>query len=66
MNHPINYNKQTQVFTNSYNDAGQFYWGQTKTWLSKKPFFQKKSSVLLLPSWRVQDIDNHEDWKTAI
>jgi len=65
MNNPTNYNKRTQLFNNSYHDAGQFYWGQTKSWLSQKPFFQKKSTVFLLPSWRVQDIDDEEDWKIA-
>ncbi len=60
-----NYKKRSQDLQPTFHDAGQFYWGTKKTWISKKNIFNKKSSIFLLPQLRVQDIDNIEDWKIA-
>ena len=62
---PKKVNKRSQDLEKAYHDAGQFYWGMAKTWLSKKEIFGKKSKIILLPRWRVQDIDVIEDWKNA-
>ena len=65
--HPINkidIGKRSQDLEETFHDAGQFYWGRKKAWMSKKNIFEK-SMPLLLPSWRVQDLDTLEDWERA-
>ena len=44
--------------------AGQFYWGRPQAWLQSQNIFEG-SKALLLPRWRVQDIDTEEDWMQA-
>ena len=56
---------RSQDLSQAYHDAGQFYWGSAKYWLSKKNFFGKNAKVILLPRWRVQDIDVMDDWEKA-
>ena len=46
-------------------DAGQFYWGKPAAWLEGKRIFDKHSKPVLIPRWRVQDIDTLEDWERA-
>ena len=58
-------NNRSQDLEQAYHDAGQFYWASAKSWLAEKKIFGKKSKVILLPRWRVQDIDVIEDWKKA-
>ncbi len=60
-----NYHKRSQDFPIAYHDAGQFYWGSCTSWLDEKPIFSKKSTVVLIPRWRVQDIDTPDDWANA-
>ena len=56
---------RSQDLEETYHDAGQFYWGDAKTWLAKKKILSIKSKMILLPRWRVQDIDTIDDWKKA-
>lgn len=56
--------KRTQDLSKSYHDAGQFYWGATDTWLSKKEILPN-SIGFPIPKWRSVDIDNLDDWKKA-
>ena len=58
-------NNRSQDLEKTYHDAGQFYWGNTKTWLNKKKIFDSNSKMILLPTWRAQDIDTIDDWKKA-
>lgn len=46
-------------------DAGQFYWGRPTAWLGDKRIFDRHSVPVIIPRWRVQDIDNWDDWKRA-
>ncbi|MFM6157595.1 MAG: pseudaminic acid cytidylyltransferase, partial [Sphaerospermopsis kisseleviana] len=48
----------------AYHDAGQFYWATPQTWLTKNSGFDGDLPVIL-PRWRVQDIDTLEDWQRA-
>jgi len=57
-------NERSQDLKDYYHDAGQFYWGTSEAWLSNKNFFEG-SMPLIIPSWRVQDIDTLEDWQRA-
>lgn len=46
-------------------DAGQFYWGRPDAWLTGKRLFDPHSAPIVIPRWRVQDIDDEEDWRRA-
>jgi N-acylneuraminate cytidylyltransferase len=62
---PEHFNTRSQDLEPAYHDAAQFYWGWTQAWLAGKPIFSAKTAPLVLPSWRVQDIDTPEDWARA-
>ena len=62
---PENFNSRSQDLEEVYHDAGQFYWGRTTAWLSGETIFGLNSLAILLPNYRVRDIDTVEDWKTA-
>lgn len=46
-------------------DAGQFYWGRPAAWLNGKRIFDLRSKPVVIPRWRVQDIDTPDDWERA-
>jgi len=56
---------RSQDLTETYHDAGQFYFARAKYFKQKKPIFSNKSKVVILPSYRVVDIDTSEDWQRA-
>lgn len=58
-------NKRTQDLPKYFQDAGQFYWGTPKAWLNLTPIFSKKSSIVLLGTNEVVDIDTFDDWRYA-
>lgn len=62
---PEHYATRSQDLPVALHDAGQFYWGTTEAWLAQKRVFQPMSSPILIPRWRVQDIDTPEDWHRA-
>lgn len=64
MFYPNHFNSRSQDLKESFHDAGQFYWASRLVW-SKTENLIEKSKPLLIPRWRVQDIDNQEDWKRA-
>ncbi|MCB4412107.1 pseudaminic acid cytidylyltransferase [Synechococcus sp. MU1611] len=47
-----------------FHDAGQFYWAKVSTWGENTNIFDT-GLPLILPRWRVQDIDTEEDWTRA-
>lgn len=55
---------RTQDLEPAYYDAGQFYWGKVSSWLGGLGL-QSHGSGLLIPQWRVVDIDTPEDWHRA-
>lgn len=55
---------RTQDLEPAFYDAGQFYWGMAKTWLEGKIIHQHGVG-LVIPGWRVVDIDTVEDWQRA-
>lgn len=61
---PQYFNSRSQDLVEAYHDAGQFYWATPETWRSVKNLFEGMRP-LVLPRWRVQDIDTEEDWKRA-
>lgn len=56
---------RSQDLLTAYHDAGQFYWGTQSAWLSGAPIFGPESAPVVLPRYRVQDIDTPEDWQQA-
>jgi pseudaminic acid cytidylyltransferase len=56
---------RTQDLEQAYYDAGQFYWGGTQAWLSTSTRLHSGSAGLVIPQWRVVDIDTNEDWARA-
>ena len=56
---------RSQDLPEAYHDAGQFYWGTQAAWLSGAPMFEAGSVPVILPRYRVQDIDTLEDWQQA-
>ena len=56
---------RSQDLEHAFHDAGQFYWGTKSAWLEGKSVFAPHSSPIILPRYRVQDIDTPEDWTHA-
>lgn len=62
---PDYFNTRTQDLPNIFHDAGQFYWGNAGAWLEQKKIFDRRSTCIEIPQWRVQDIDTENDWIEA-
>jgi N-acylneuraminate cytidylyltransferase len=62
---PEHINTRSQDLPEALHDAGQFYWGRPDAWSEKKKIFDSTSTVVLIPPWRVQDIDTPDDWVRA-
>ena len=57
-------NSRSQDLTEAYHDAGQFYVASPDCWLNVTNMYEGMRP-LILPRWRVQDIDTEEDWIQA-
>ena len=62
---PSAFQTRSQDLAEAFHDAGQFYWGTASAWLEAKLIFGAGSVPVVLPRYRVQDIDTPEDWVTA-
>ena len=62
---PEEFETRSQDLEEVYHDAGQFYWGETQTWLDEEVLFSHNSMPIIIPRYRVQDIDTTEDWTQA-
>lgn len=62
---PENRLARSQDLEEAYHDAGQFYWGRREHWITRPGAAKGKVHLLLMPRWRVQDIDTPEDWERA-
>lgn len=56
---------RSQDLEEAYHDAGQFYWGRKTSWQARKTIMGPGSIPLVVPRYRVQDIDTQEDWVRA-
>lgn len=65
MFHPEYFQSRSQDMEEAWHDAGQFYWGNAEAWLTGKPIFSVHAAPVILPRYRVQDIDTPEDWRRA-
>tara|TARA_B100001248_G_C27375844_1_gene454214 strand:- start:65 stop:751 length:687 start_codon:yes stop_codon:yes gene_type:complete len=64
MFYPEYFNHRSQDLKDAFHDAGQFYWGTSEIWKHTFDVYEE-SFPYILPSWRVQDIDNPSDWERA-
>ena len=55
---------RTQDLEPGYFDAGQFYWGKASSWLEGLNL-HLNGTTLVIPEWRVVDIDTPSDWERA-
>jgi len=62
---PENAETRSQDLQEAWHDAGQFYWGWSRSWLSKSPLLISDAVPVPLPRERVQDIDTLDDWRRA-
>ena len=61
---PEYFNTRSQDLEEAFHDAGQFYWAPPEAWATSHNLFDD-GHPLILPRWRVQDIDTDEDWTRA-
>ncbi|MDP4013844.1 MAG: pseudaminic acid cytidylyltransferase [Candidatus Nanopelagicales bacterium] len=61
---PEHYGTRTQEFAERWHDAGQLYWGRREAWTEHHSIFDLAVGYSL-PPWRVQDIDDEDDWRRA-
>lgn len=62
---PEYFNTRSQDLPEALHDAGQFYWGRPQAWIDRVRIFDSSSTTVIIPRWRVQDIDTEEDWIRA-
>lgn len=55
---------RTQDLESGFFDAGQFYWGKAEAWL-KGQNIHLHGRTIVIPEWRVVDIDTQADWERA-
>lgn len=62
---PEHFPTRSQDLPVALHDAGQFYWGRPQAWLEGRRIFDRRSFPVIIPRWRVQDIDTEADWRRA-
>lgn len=62
---PDQFTQRSQDLPVALHDAGQFYWGRPEAWISHQRVFDQHSFPIIIPRWRVQDIDTEDDWRRA-
>lgn len=65
MFYPEHLNTRSQDLPEAFHDAGQFYWGRAEAFQHGASLFGPTAIPLILPRWRVQDIDTPDDWARA-
>lgn len=65
MFYPEHLMTRSQDLEEAYHDAGQIYWGKAQAFLNDLPVFSDCSLPIIIPRYRVQDIDTPEDWIRA-
>ena len=62
---PESINKRSQDLEKSFHDAGQFYWGKRSAWMKEEKILDHNTVPVYIPRYKVQDIDEEEDWIQA-
>jgi N-acylneuraminate cytidylyltransferase len=63
--HPQWIEWRSQDLEEAHHDAGQFYWGRAGGFREKLSLYAGNAVPVVLPRYRVQDIDTVEDWRQA-
>ena len=56
-----NADTRTQDLNQYYQDAGQFYWGSTESWIKNKSILGTECRAVKLNKYEVIDVDDIED-----
>ena len=62
---PEHYKTRSQDLPTIFHDAGQFYWMKKHDCLGEAIGFGASTEIVMIPHWRVQDIDTSDDWSRA-
>ena len=62
---PDRFDTRSQDLPRALHDAAQFYWGRPAAWLEGRRVFDRWTAPVVIPRWRVQDIDDPDDWTRA-
>jgi N-acylneuraminate cytidylyltransferase len=62
---PEHFSTRSQDLPETLFDAAQFYWGRPVAWKQGLRIFDHHSAPVAIPRWRVQDIDDMDDWIRA-
>ena len=62
---PEFFTTRSQDLEEAYHDTGQFYCGFADLWLNDTVVIFNSCKPLVIPRWRVTDIDTPEDWMYA-
>ncbi|MDP5144997.1 pseudaminic acid cytidylyltransferase [Shewanella sp. ULN5] len=62
---PKHFMTRSQDLPMAFHDAGQFCWGTVDAWLREKSIFSAPTVAVIIPSYRVQDVDTEDDWIRA-
>ena len=62
---PEHYKTRSQDLPEMFHDAGQFYWMKKQYCIGEAIGFSKQTEIVVIPHWRVQDIDSIDDWERA-
>ena len=62
---PAYFESSSQDLPEALHDAAQFYWGKPEAWLKNINLFDRHSCPVIIPRWRVEDIDTEDDWAQA-
>jgi pseudaminic acid cytidylyltransferase len=62
---PESFETRSQDLPRALHDAAQFYWGRPEAWLERRRVFDRWSVPVIVPRWRVHDIDEPDDWRRA-
>jgi pseudaminic acid cytidylyltransferase len=65
MVYPENVYQRSQDLEQTWHDAGQFYWATSATWKGYQEYPRSRFFGLVVPRYRVLDIDTPEDWTHA-
>ena len=65
MMQPEHLETRSQDLEPAFHDAGQFYWLRVSRFLQTRSLMASPTAAMVLPEWRVQDIDEEDDWCLA-
>lgn len=62
---PEHFETRSQDLPQALFDAGMFYMATSNAWIENLRIFDSHSYPIIIPSYRIQDIDTPQDWERA-